>query len=231
MFSLVETLLKLARQLYPTGLAMRMPVNGYKEGLHRALGISEEAALNSVMSVMYSILPDNVNFTADDATDWERRLGMISNSAVPLADRKLAIKRKMNHPGLIKARQHYLYLQGQLQQAGFNVFVHENIPELAGIEYLTTYMSLIEFIQLNDLQLGDFQLNDFVWKNKVVNHITAAQDFYFMTGANRRSCFFIGGETFGTTADVLSEREAEFRQLILKVKPAQTCAFLFINYT
>lgn len=231
---------------------MRVPVNGYKEGLHNALALSEAQAITDSKAVLNSILPDNDLFTEDDATDWERRLGLISNPDVDLADRKLAIKRKMNHPGTIKARQHKLYIQGQLQAAGFNVFVHENIPEIPPIYFIsdstygqlgdgqlgdfelgnffTVHADMVHFIQLGDVQLGDAQLGGYYWKEKVVNFITWQQDLFFSTGTNYRSIFFIGGEIPGTFADVNPEREAEFRQLILKLKPAQTVAYLLIKY-
>src|SRR5690606_32537660 len=83
-------------------------------------------AYADALKIQDAQLPDNDGFTADDATDWERRLGMIYSPLVPLADRKLAILRKMNHPGTIKARQNWLYVEGQLRAAGFDVYVHEN---------------------------------------------------------------------------------------------------------
>jgi len=250
--SLAQRLLNLTRQLYPTGKAFKMPFNGFMESLHIALALSEARFYRDALATLFAILPDNDNFTADDAADWERRLGMITNPDVDLEDRKLAIKRKMNHPGTIKARQHRLYLQTQLQAAGFNVWVHENIPEINPINFLinqnyaqlgnkqlgdfqlgsffSTHSDLIHFVQLGDFQLGQAQLNTYFWKNKVVNHINWRQDLFFAIGSNFRSVFFIGGETRGTFANVNVEREPEFRQLILKIKPAQTVALLFINY-
>lgn len=251
--SLATKLLNLARQLYPTGKAFKMPVGGYLEAMHKGLGKSEERFYIDALALLYSILPDNANFTSDDATDWERRLGLITNLDVDLEDRKAAIKRKMNHPGTIKARQHRLYLQTQLQAAGFNVWVHENIPEINPIywlidqlygqlgdsqlnddqlgDFFSAHPELVYFIQLDDAQLGDAQLGEYFWINKVVNYITKEKDLFFSIGNNFRSVFFIGGETAGTYASVDTEREAEFRQLILKIKPAQSVALLFINYT
>jgi len=116
----------LTKRLYPKGRAFRIPFGSTIEKVHKGLAISESDAYASAVSLLDSILPDNDNFTTEDASNWERRLGLITNSATDLNSRKLAIERKMNHPGTIKARQNYMYLQGQLQDAGFNVFVHEN---------------------------------------------------------------------------------------------------------
>jgi hypothetical protein len=135
-----DILLKLTKRLFPKGRAFRIITDGFLEKLNKGLIISENAAYVSALSVLDSILPDNDNFTVEDATDWERRLGLITNEVIPLADRKLAILRKMNHPGTVKTRQHYLYLQKQLNDAGFDVKVYENrfpaapiIPEQMGI--------------------------------------------------------------------------------------------------
>jgi uncharacterized protein YmfQ (DUF2313 family) len=134
--SVSEKLLALTRQLYPKGRAFKMPADGFIERLHRALSVSEQQVYEDALSILNNILPDNDGFTADDATAWERRLGLITNESVSLADRKLAIIRKINHPGIIKSRQSALYLEGQLRAAGFDVYVFENrfLEEIIGIE-------------------------------------------------------------------------------------------------
>lgn len=248
--SITEKLLNLTKQLYPTGRAFRLPIDGIMESFHKALIVSETKAYNDALSILYDILPDNVNFSLDDAADWEYRLGLITNLSVSLDDRMAAIKRKMNHPGNIKARQHALYIQGQLQLAGFNVYVYENIPATNPIDALPNvgfgqqgqgqqgdfqqgdkyifYSYLISAVQQGQGQQGNFQQGG-EYNNKVVNNIEKAKDFPFNVGANYRSSFFIMGPTFGTFADIPAAREKEFRQLILKLKPLQTVAYLFIN--
>lgn len=227
--------MELSRQLYPTGRAWKMPKNGWLETLHRALALSENKAYNDMLSFQDTILPDNDNFSVDDASAWEKRLGMIISSA-SLADRKLAIIRKMNHPGTIKARQHYLYVEGQLRAAGFNVFVFENkFPAFpSGYETKTPIqlagLGGVDQNQHDDFQHGDAQHGG-VWGNLVVNNIRLQDDLPFDVGNNLRSTFFIGGMNAGDYAYVPKVREAEFRQLILKLKPAQTVAYLFIIYT
>ena len=51
---------------------------------------------------------------------------MVASPTTSLAVRKAAIARKLGQPGRVKARQSYLYLQKQLQDAGFDVYVYEN---------------------------------------------------------------------------------------------------------
>jgi len=45
-----------------------------------------------------------------------------------------------------------------------------------------------------------------------------------------KSTFFIMGETFPSVALVSQDREKEFRQLVLRLKPQQTVAFLFAEF-
>lgn len=244
---------KLTGQLYPSGRVFNLSENSILSRLHDALAVSENNMLENALSIFDVILPDNDNFTEDDAERWEQRLGLITNSAVSLADRKLAIIRKMNHPGTILARQSWDYLQDQLQLAGFDVYVHENIPEqsplsilqpLIGVGQLgdgqlgdfqlgdvyTYYSQFYTCAQLGNFQLGDFQLSECIWNQKVVNDINEAIDATFNIGNNYRSVFYICGATLGEFANVDENRKDEFRQLILKLKPVQTVAFLFINY-
>lgn len=235
--SIAAQILALTKSLYPTGRAFRMFGESYLEKLHRAMAVGETSAYNDAIAILNSILPDTDNFTAADATDWERRLGLVSNILTPLADRKLAIKRKMNHPGTIKARQNYLYLQGQLQAAGFDVYVYENRFALYPTGYetrnpLTVFAGSGSFVvQHGDWQHGDQQhgvaLNP---EDRIINYIDKEDDATFDVGNNLRSTFFIAGATLATTASVLASREQEFRQLVLKIKPVQTVAFLNINY-
>lgn len=233
--AVLENIISLTRQLLPKGRAFKMPFGSDFEKLMNGLAISEERAYNDCLAIFDSMFPDNDNFTSDDATDWERRLGMVQNPDASLDDRKLAIKRKRNHPGTIKSRQHYLYVQGQLQEAGFDVYVHENRFDdgLGGLETRTPFeVSGVsgDVVQHGEVQHGDTQHGTGI-QDKVVNYIDESIDRSFNVGSNLRSTFFIGGDPVGTYADVPLVRKDEFRQLILKLKPCQTVAYLFINYT
>lgn len=233
--STLAKILMVTRQLYPQGRAFKMPPGSDLEKLHRGIGQAEADFVDDASSLFNSILPDNSEFTADDASDWERRLGIAGSSGATLADRKLAIKRKMAHPGDIKARQYYLYLEGQLRAAGFDVYVHENRFALYPEGYETQNPYDIygptgwEAWQHGDFQHGDFQHGS-QYRDIVVNHLDVARDITFDFQNNLFNTFFIGGQTIGTFADVDEDRRIEFRQLVLRLKPAQTIAYLFVNY-
>lgn len=231
----LEKIFSFTKQLYPTGRAFKMPVSGVLEKLHKGLAVSENQALEDAKSILDSALPDNDNFSEQDASDWERRLGLVNSIGVALADRKLAIIRKMNHPGTVPARQNYRYLEGQLRAAGFEVYVYENrFPDGFG-GYVTQSPGAVSggsgvvSYQHGDYQHGDIQHGG-AFVNIVAFDVNEAEDFLFDIGSNLRSTFFIGGAPIGTFANVDIERKNEFRQLILKTKPVQTVGYLFINY-
>lgn len=232
-----DQILKLAESLFPTGRAFRF--KGILKRLFQAMGISLTQAHEDSVSILDSILPDNDNFSTDDATEWETRLGLITNTSVSLADRKAAILRKMNYPGDIPARQGMEYLQGELQKAGFDVYVYENAWYEGGQWVTQDPGDVSGGVGYGEFQHGDFQHGESqhggFFNNIVANSIYAEDDENFDIGGSLRATFFIGGNrpdygNVGLFANVDADRELEFRQLILKIKPTQTVAYLLVNY-
>lgn len=229
---MLNNLIELAKQLYPTGRSFRMPKSGVRERVQRALSGGDEYLLNNAYGILDSILPDNPNFTSEDATRWEERLGMIVNPQVDLEDRKLAIRRKMNHPGTIIARQSRDYIQDQLRAAGFDLYVYENINQIDPLTYFGLPTSGLAihapdvYHMSTDLYHGSYLL----WNDVVANNIDFEKDIFFNIGANLSCTFYICSATQGEFANVEAIRREELRKLILSVKPTQTIAYLGINY-
>ena len=229
MATLSEILLKLTKRMYSTGLAFLIPASSSIETMHIALNVSEEEAFVAATSgILDTILADNDNFTVDDAADWERRLNILASPLTSLEDRKLAILRKYATPGLIPARQHFLYQQGQLRAAGFDVYVHENRPVVQVPSDFAFYTGLAP-VQLGQSQLGQKVLGQQTI-NIVANSIDENKDAQFSIGPDFAATYFIGGIVKGNAAVVENDRKDEFRQLILSLKPVQNVAILFINY-
>jgi hypothetical protein len=235
---MLDKLMALVGQLYPTGRAFKMIIGGWKEALHRAIAARKEIVLNDALSTLDSAIPDNPNFTADDATQWERRLGLTDGTGNPLDKRMDAIRRKLNYPGQVAARGHFLFLEHQLQAAGFPVFVYENrFDDGSGGLVTKDPVSLgggAVSNQHGDYQHGDAQHGAY-YNKMVVNSLDPAVDARFDVGWHLRTTFFVGGEKTGAEyngeeADVPADQETELRQLIVRLKPAQTVAYLFINY-
>jgi hypothetical protein len=232
--SVTNDISQLTQQLLPDGLAFRIISDSWKAAVQRGIEASEVRAWGDVNAILSGLLPDNDNFTLSDAQGWERALGITVSQGATLADRKLVIALRIAHPGGVLNRQSAAYLQNQLQAAGFNVFVFENRFDdgMGGLE--TRSPAVVSGItgmplQLGDDQLGDSQIGDDVFE-KCVNFIDISTDMGFNVGGNLRSTFFVGGNPVGTFANVPIARRDEFRALILRLKPAQTVGYLFINY-
>lgn len=249
----IQPLIQLTEQLYPTGRAFNIHIGSFIRKMHLALNRSESRLNRNTLAILDGILPDNDNFTVEDATLWEQRLGLITNDSVSLANRKLAIIRKLNHPGTIRARQSAGFIESQLQLAGFDVYVHDNTT-LASIDSVLTSIGNISvsglsnagsfnagnvytqfsnlFVILNSgsFNAGSSNSGQRNYKNKVANHIDKSLDITFSNQNIWIKTFFIGGENLGDFANIPTERKNEFRQLILRLKPTETVAYLLINY-
>lgn len=231
-----EKIVKLTGLLYPRARAFRMPFGSVFYRLHEALAVSESKLFHDSLLILDSAIADNPNFSEEDATQWERRLAIISaGSLVPLADRIAAINRKLSHPGTNRPRQSNVYIEKQLRAAGFDVHVYENrFPNGFGGYETRTPEEVLGSIPGSAFHRSSAHHGALYhgagFNKQVVNYLEADKDAGFIIGANYRSTFFIAGATFSTYASVDAEREQEFRQLILLLKPAQTVAFLFVNY-
>ncbi|MCJ7802753.1 MAG: NHL repeat-containing protein [Candidatus Marinimicrobia bacterium] len=222
-----DELLEQTKQLYPTGRAWWMKKNSIFEKVHLGLAYSESRALSAIRELLDSIIPDNDNFDDVDAFRWERALGLFQQPSISLDDRKAAILRKMQYPGSVPARQHYLFVQGELQKAGFNVYVHENrFGDPPSV--LNLGASLYGQVKYGQATYGAGGVTG----TRIANHIEESKDaaFNFGSTVNLRATFFIGGKIFPNRANVHIERKSEFRELILRLKPAQTAGSLLIDY-
>lgn len=224
-----DKLVRLAKILFPTGRAFKMPNGSEFEKLTKALSKSEERFYNDAKFLLWAVLPDNMNFTADDCTDWERRLGLPYSPLSIVADRKAAIIRKLNAPGVNPAKGHYLNLERQLNLAGFVVKVYENIPSTDPVtagwaNTLVSYQYGDPSQYGNQIQAGSY------YNNMIVNHIDESKDLFFNLGGTFACTFFIGGSSIGSSANIPAVRKNEFRELILKLKQIQDVGFLYINY-
>lgn len=235
-----DILLQLSKDMQPSGRAFKVPQGGIYDRLLQALIVRRAEAYEDAVSTLNSIIPDNDNFTAQDCTDWCRRLGLIDTPDAPLSDRKAAIFQKMAYPGRDNPpRQAADFLQYQLREAGFDVYVYENIfPTGSPVTYVTKTPSEIlgspvAYAVLGGFELGEAELG-MTWADLgvtlCVNYLEEDKDAVFDVGSNYRSTFYIAGDPITAFASVDADRKDVFRQMILKYKPAQTCAFLFVNY-
>lgn len=225
----VDILKNLSTQFYPTGRVWYRPENGIFEKLHEAINLSFVRSINDGKLFLDGLFPDNDNFTLEDATLWEYRLGLITDENLSLELRKKAIRRKMGHPNNVKARQHQLFIEQQLQSAGFDVWVHENLPPYQSPIDIAA-VSLSNTLHGEPTQHGNSTFHGGDSFSVIANSIEEIESYAIGGEENLWATFFIGGQILGETAIVPASRLREFKELVIKLKPAHLVAFTFINY-
>jgi hypothetical protein len=226
---IVDSLRDLSVQLYPTGRAWYKPENGNFQRFHDAINISLVRLIDEGKLLLDQTFPDNENFSKDDASLWEYRLGLITNNNLDLELRKAGIKRKLGHPNNVKSRQHKSFIEHQLQLSGFNVWVHENtIPYRTPNEILLISSNDVQHEESTQHGLGLAHGGDSF--SLIANSIEEIEDYSIGGAENLWATFFIGGENLGDSANVPSLRLREFKELVIKLKPANLVAITFINY-
>jgi hypothetical protein len=180
-----------------------------------ALCKSEQRAYQFALSTLDRILPDNDNFTAEDATEWERRLNISGGTGyVPLETRKATILRKMQFPGGFLNRQNYRYLKAQLILAGYDVTVTENYFPIGTA---TAVVHSLGSVHSLNTKHGNAILFDDIIANSIEKGEVFNIDSY-------QGIFYIDGE-------VPANSITAFRQLVLTLKPVNTVAILRLTYT
>ena len=210
---------------------------GHLYRLMRALGIQFAIAWTAARGVSDAQLPDNLNFTIDDCNDWYRRLGIYNSGLLTRSQMIAGITQWWNHNNPPINCQNYLYIQNQLQLAGFNVNVYENRFPLGGT-YITKTVEQVLGTAVEESWLGGFYLGDAYLGTTylldgvsiIANYLEDAQDASILV-TNLRSTFFIADPASITTfANIPTARHIEFRQLLMKLKPIHTIGYLFVNY-
>lgn len=238
MIDILTKLILLTIRLYPTGRAFEQPVGGTRALVNEVLAESERDVYNFLTAILDEILADNDDFTEEDASTWERRLNILASSSTSLEDRKAAIRRKYASPGDQLNRGYYLYLQNEIQTAGFtDVYIHENRFDdgMGGLETRTPdelgYPATIQDTFGDDeAYFGGIAFGQGTG-DVIANFVDQDRDNQFVVSSDLRATFYVGGEVIGTVADVPEDRRTELRQLILQIKPLQTVGLIYINYT
>jgi hypothetical protein len=123
------------------------------------------------------------------------------------------IERKLQYPGNFLARQNYLYIEAQLQLAGFDVVVTENTDPAMLIG--------VPFSHGTDEEHGEHTEMGAVEVDLIANSATQGEVFDVATAL----------DVFIITGVVSPSLITTFRKLVLLLKPANTVALLNITYT
>jgi hypothetical protein len=232
--NLTLKLAKLVQRLYPTGRAFYMPKGGVADATHSAFNKSFIRLINDANATIDSTFPDNENFNADDCALWEYRFGMVADLSTTLQNRRAAIYRRMGRGRNVPARQHIKYIEYQLQTAGFNVFVYENGFIQSGVKVFLRPQDILALI-VPPIQHGVPTQHGIGTQHgggtsQLIANSHKPNEIHSVSDATLFATFFIGGANLGDMAIIPANREEEFRELVLKLKPAHLIAFTFINY-
>lgn len=226
-------LLNLAIQLYPTGRAWWLPENSNLANLHAGLNVSLLRLANDAYGIIDSSFPDNESFDDSDADFWENIYGIAYNPALTIQQRRAVLYQRMAYPNNILPRQSHTYIEAQLRQAGFNVHVYENIfYDIFGIHYYKTPADILGTMPGNVQHGGTTQHGGSTEHGGGNFEVIANKldEESYSPGGVLWPTFFIAGDLIDQTATISLTRKTEFRELVLKLKPAHTVAYIFINY-
>lgn len=227
----------LTNQLYPTGRAWRVFNGNNLEKVHRAINDIFLQFQEESSSLLNTVIPDNEFFTIEDCLYWEGKLGMITNNLLTLEQRRQIILNKLAFPKNIKSRQSLNYIQNQLNLYGFtDVKVYANIfQDINGNYYHKSPEELSNEIQTetqhggitqhgNSTQHGDSNFD-------VIANDVNEENYSIGGNENLYATFFIASPvSLLEKGSVSNSRKKEFKELVLKLKPAHLVAFTFINY-
>lgn len=233
--STVNDLMKLVIDLYPTGRVWNLPENTDYAGLHQALNLSFLRLINTAYALIDSRFPDNTNFDEADATFWEYKFGIETNTDLTIEQRRANLLRKWSYRSNVAARQSLLYIQSQLQSVGFNVFLYSNgFVDGMGNKYYKTPADILGVMPNATEHGGGTQHGGNTEHGggnyDVIANSNEAESFNVGGPENQWATFFIAGPTIDTFASIPKTREKEFRELVLHLKPAHLVAYIFINY-
>jgi hypothetical protein len=220
--------------LLPNAAAWRITLaktlRNFFEGL---TGIGSDAK-DFIDDVYGDVFPE----TTRELAEWEAQFGIEPNAVE--ATRRLNLAAEWAATG----GQSPSYIQGVLQTAGFDVYVHEwwssgPSPWIPRNPRDYTDDPLIGQVQCGETlaQCGE--------PTAVCNGLLANEPGYVVNDDLSQRApapipnvaavwpyfFYIGAETFPDLANIDIERRAEFRRLVLKLKPAHVWVVLLIDYT
>jgi hypothetical protein len=219
-----DDIVKLKKQLFPTGRAFNVPVGGNFEKLLLGLADKESESLNDGLAILDVIIPDNTVFSVADAAKWERVLSISGSEDDSLANRMATIYRKMQFPSNAKGRQHKNYLEGQLRDANFDVKIYE-------YQDVKNYFSATSHSKdtLHSLNTTHGGLSVPFYSEIVANYLDNEDEAdILLTLDTLKNIFWVAGDTFDDFPNIPPYRIEEFRHIILTIKPLYTVAFLRI---
>lgn len=212
-----------------------------------------------VLSITDQILADNENFDETDASNWERNYGLARTGTLEERKANI-LRRQSYPAGVEERGHYLLIQDELQKAGFDVYLTENRFANGTGwtVTNPTESLSLPEQFGISEFGIsefgGDTTGNDFTI---LANYVDESLDsIYFdeiesidsqfgvsQFGVSQfgiyeprdisislRSTFFVGGQSSGSIATVPSSRKNEFRHLLLKLKPCQCVAFMYVDY-
>jgi hypothetical protein len=228
--------------LVPRALAWRLGLGKQLRRLFEGLVPSFEREREFADDVFNDLFPS----TTRELEEWENQYGLEPAPSDIEATRRLALAAEWAATG----GQSPAYIEGVLQTAGFDVYVHEwwasGPPYVARNPHDYTDLPLIGTVQCSELSdQVECSENDLPGQGQC-DALLANDPHYFVNlDLTRRApppipatnitglwhfFLYIGGETFPDLAVVPVARRAAFERLVQKLKPSQQWIVTLVTY-
>lgn len=216
----------LEKTLYPTGSAFKVIQGSNREKIHDSIHTTYDDMQTTVESFLNGLFSDNNDITNEELSFLEWVYGVYYKDVVSGQERKQRVLDKIRYPNGKLYRQSAAYIQSVLNEFGFDVNVYENTDGV-----IPSFLFSDEHLRHSfDVQHG-FNTQHGVLSLNVIANSVEPNESILINDSGIWATFFISGNSIEEPADILLTREREFRQLVLKLKPAHTVAILNIAFT
>lgn len=212
-----QSMTDLTNQLFPTGRAFWRPKGSTFQNLLEGIVESESRVQNSIMSLEYDFYADSTLMSNEAVEKWTSTFGIVCNGTQ--VERIESVRQRQAYPSNILARQSDYFIQNELRNAGFDVYVYKG--------YADEQAAILGGFLLGECVLGKGTGVYSIIANNIDESLDAG---FVLLGDGKKAVFTVSGQGFGVATTVPLVRKNEFRDLILKLKPAQTVGLLYINY-
>lgn len=200
------------KQLYPDGSAFLTTEDTNRSKIHKSIDYICDDYLEQLKSLVSSALAKD-GIDEQEISFLENRYGVYFTDGLSLEERINRVRLRMTYPNRVVNRSSAAWIEYVLRSFGFDVSVYENdgiSPEV---------LQAFKETQYGSSKYGSSNYGGFIY-NIIGNSMFEGERYNF--GGNLWATFFIRIVT-----PIDSSRVREFRELVLKLKPAHLCAILF----
>lgn len=208
--------------LYPNGAAFKTLKGGFRSKVHESVDYTLNEFFEIKDSFFNGLYPDNDLITVEEVDFLSYIYGLDYPDGTTFLEKKGLLLNRMNRSGAANYKQSAIYIEKVLNDFGFDVMVTENINQEIPIELKTNNLVQhgINVQHGLGVQTGMKML-------PVIANSQNPREFYAIGVGNVWASFFITGKGgLNEVIPVPDSRMVQFRELVLRLKPAHTVVVL-----